>query len=102
MNTTPSLAREAVELPEPHVLDGHYRDHTDKVNGYSEAQVRALLAAKREELYRMREALQDMLGGVGECRTSLGQRVIDSPVGVKARKVLYPDAALSPIQGEAG
>ena len=31
-------------LPEPHVIDGHYRDHIDKVNGYSEEQVRILLA----------------------------------------------------------
>lgn len=32
------------DLPPPEVLDGHYRDHTDKVNGYSESQVRALLS----------------------------------------------------------
>jgi hypothetical protein len=35
-------------LPEPYVLDGHYRDHTGKVNGYSADQMRKHAKAEVE------------------------------------------------------
>lgn len=124
MSTTPnSPAREAVEqtvddlmkLAEDFVLHrvgwetlpGHaeidtaerFEENAFKAEAALRNALTALLAAKQEELDKMREALKDLLGGVGECLTSQGVRVIDCPVGVKARQMLYPDAALSPIQG---
>lgn len=58
--TPKATAMEAVELPSPHVLEGHYRDHSDKVNGYSELQIRAVLAslaASQAEVVVLRAAL---------------------------------------------
>ncbi len=54
-------------LPEPHVLDGHYRDHSDKVSGFSHFQVRTYahqyalqtLASKEAELVRVRQELNE-------------------------------------------
>lgn len=78
MNTTPSPAIEAVELPEPDAFQAlklvpfeyrwfHIRENATKLGYdiekvfYSDETVRALLAAKQEEVDKMREALTELL-----------------------------------------
>jgi len=53
-------------LPEPHVLEGHYRDHMGSVSGWSELQVLELLAAKEAEVGRLREALMRLADAAGD------------------------------------
>jgi hypothetical protein len=56
------------------------------------------LLAQQLVIEQMLDALLNLLGGVGECKTSLGQRVIDCPVGVAARETLRLQPSLEALR----
>lgn len=86
MNTTPSPAIEAVELPPlPRVWHSYTADH---MRDYAKTYGRSLLAAKQEEVDRMREALKDAISELEQSGMAY-----DHP------KLKSLRAALSPIQG---
>lgn len=126
MNTTPSPAIEAVELPElPEQLCHVHSDgefcwdrqpgpvvfwpvelyDSDQMRAYA----RALLAAKQEELDKMREALTEIAEremkqrhGLTDFGESWNKGLFISSLKEIARNALKRRAALSPIQGAAG
>jgi len=57
---------EVDRLPEPHVLEGHYRDHMGSVSGWSELQVLELIAAERAEVVRISAECEKLRAELGK------------------------------------
>ena len=107
MNPTPSPAREAATYP-PLPPARHINCGIDlfialDMREFADAHAFALLAAKQEEVDKMREALVCTREALERANTMPGGPIIDT-IWYDASETLfdYIDSFLSPTQGEAG